>query len=198
MEDSIVVSCPRGDTLYIWRAGDTIESVARAFGVDDHAINTVKDGLAIDRIQPGDAVCITTRVPQNQPDDRPDSRPPSGGETCDTCPAFECPTGYRPGTVRLGDTFETILKRYDISYNAFRSANPALNINRLAPGQRFCAPPSGTGRLCRDGASSYIISVSGGIDAVAAQLSTTPSRLLADNPNLAPRDFIPGRVICAG
>lgn len=236
MDDSIVVACPRGDTLYIWKQGDTLESVAKAYAVDEDAVSPVKESVSLEDIQPGDAVCITTRRirPSQNPDspsgddENPSENRPSGDESSDVngdmprgngnhpacdidgcaeapcvgrgCAAtdFECPDGYRAGTVRLGDTYATILKRYNISYDAFRLANPTLNINRLMPGQRFCVAPGGERGLCVDGLSSYIISVSGGIDAVASQLNTTAARLLSNNPTLAPTDFIPGRVICTG
>ena len=42
------------------------------------------------------------------------------------------------------------MRRYDISYQAFRLTNPHLAPSALRVGQRYCVPPEGTRRICED------------------------------------------------
>ncbi|MBE5787404.1 MAG: LysM peptidoglycan-binding domain-containing protein [Clostridiales bacterium] len=109
---------------------------------------------------------------------------------------FSCPIGYRQGVVRNNQSFTDLLLEYDVSFNAMRRANPYLPTTRLAPGTVFCAPPVGTRRLCSNGGNSYILNQNETLDSLAAAWGIAPGTLLRANPNLAPADFIPGRVIC--
>ncbi len=112
-------------------------------------------------------------------------------------PVHRCPTGYRQGVTQNNQTFTDLLLDYDVSYSAMRGANPTLPTSRLAPGTVFCAPPVGSRKFCTNGASStYIMGVNDTLDSIALSLGVDPGRLLRLNPNLAPRDFVPGRVIC--
>lgn len=105
-----------------------------------------------------------------------------------------CPEGYRQGVVRNNQSFTDLLIEYDVSFNAMRGANPLLPTTRLSPGTVFCAPPVGTRKLCNNG--SYILAQNETLDSLAATWGIAPATLLRANPNLAPRDFVPGRVIC--
>jgi len=107
-----------------------------------------------------------------------------------------CPTGYRQGIVRNNQSFSDLLLEYDVSYNAMRAANPYLPTTRLAPGTVFCAPPVGTRRLCANGSSTYIMNQNETLDSLAVAWGVAPGALLRANPNLAPGDFVQGRVIC--
>lgn len=106
-----------------------------------------------------------------------------------------CPAGYRQGVVRNNQSFTDLLIEYDVSFNAMRAANPLLPTTRLSPGTVFCAPPVGTRKSCRSG-SSYILAANETLDSLAASWGIAPATLLRANPNLAPRDFVGGRVIC--
>lgn len=107
-----------------------------------------------------------------------------------------CPLGYRQGVVRNNQSFTDLLLEYDVSFNAMRAANPYLPTTRLSPGTVFCAPPVGTRRLCSNGGNSYILNQNETLDSLAASWGIAPATLLRANPNLAPGDFVPGRVIC--
>lgn len=107
-----------------------------------------------------------------------------------------CPLGYRAATVRNNQTFTDLLLENNVSYDAMRSANPSLPTTRLSPGTRFCAPPSGTRRLCPNGTYSYIMSQGENLYTLTQTTGLSPAIILSNNPSLAPGDFVPGRVIC--
>jgi LysM repeat protein len=92
--------------------------------------------------------------------------------------------------VQPGDSIESLLIRYDVSYRALRAANPSLT-DPPRPGQRVCVPPAGS-RGCR----SYQLARGDTLERAAARLRTTPGALLRLNPTMAPRDFTQGRIIC--
>lgn len=107
-----------------------------------------------------------------------------------------CPRGYRRGVVENNQSFTDLLLENNVSYNAMRSANPSLPTTRLSPGTVYCAPPSGSRRVCTYGTRSYVMSQGETIYTLVRTLGISPGRLLQANPSLAPGDFLPGRVIC--
>lgn len=107
-----------------------------------------------------------------------------------------CPIGYRRGTVQNNQSFTDLLLENNVSYNAMRAANPNLPTTRIAPGTVYCAPPSGSRRVCTYGSRSYVMSQGETIYTLVRTLGISPGRLLQANPSLAPGDFLPGRVIC--
>ena len=108
----------------------------------------------------------------------------------------QCPAGYRRGMVQGNQTFTDLLLENNVSYNAMRAANPGLPTTRLAPGTIYCAPPSGSRRVCTYGSRSYVMSQGETIYTLVRTLGISAGRLLQANPSLAPGDFLPGRVIC--
>ncbi|MEG1813363.1 MAG: LysM peptidoglycan-binding domain-containing protein [Clostridia bacterium] len=123
-------------------------------------------------------------------------QPPRPPQPIPPQPIPRCPNGYREGYVQPGQIFSDILRRYNVSYQAFELANPRLNMARLIPGQRFCAPPAQARRLCENGGRSYVIERGYDLASTARLLGVTTGELLYLNATLAPGDFIPGRVIC--
>ena len=120
-----------------------------------------------------------------------------GQPTIPSTPIRVCPVGYRRGVTTNNQSFTDLLLDYDVSYSAMRGANPTLPTSRLAPGTVFCAPPTGTRKFCTNGASTtYIMAQNDTLDSIARSLNIDPGRLLRLNPNLAPRDFVPGCAIC--
>ena len=118
--------------------------------------------------------------------------PPSSGQTF----VFRCPTGYTAGQVQRGQSFTDLLLLYNVSYNAMRAANPNLSTGTPAAGSFYCAPPSGSRRVCTYGTRSYVMSQGENFNTLLRTLNTTAAALLRANPELAPGDFLPGRVIC--
>lgn len=188
--------------LHPVRSGDTIESIARAHGVTAREVMDRNPYVDPTELRPGMLLCVPNRTePEPAPTpSRPTPTPPTRPMPTPTpptpAPQSQCPTGYTPGTVRYGETYADILLRYNVSYQAFRLTNPNLSLDRLLPGQRYCIPPTGTRGLCSVGARSYVMELSDTLAGVAARFNTTQAALLRLNANLAPSDFIPGRVIC--
>ena len=73
------IICPRGASLYIWRQGDTLASVALRNRVTVQSIYLVNEGRDLDALRPGDRICL-----------------PPGMYACLSGQAY---------TVRRGDTF---------------------------------------------------------------------------------------------
>ena len=169
--------CPNG-VLHSVRRGDTVSSIARAHGITAGALMDSNPYLDPNQLQIGMLLCV----------------PP--GESAQPQPSPACPPGYSSGTVRYGETCGDILLRYNISYQAFRLANPQLDPARLLPGQRHCIPPTDSRGLCAPGTASHVLDPGENLLSLAARLHTTPESLLRQNPNLAPADFIPGRTVC--
>lgn len=121
---------------------------------------------------------------------------PSLPSTPQVIPIRQCPVGYRAATVQNNQTFTDLLIENNVSYQAMRAANPSLPTTRIAPGTRYCAPPSQSRRLCASGYSSYVMELGENLYALTQRFGASPGLLLAANPMLAPSDFIPGRVVC--
>lgn len=189
------VQCTDG-VLHPVRAGDTIESIARAHGVT--ALQVMERNPYVDPmdLRVGMMICVPNRSTAPTPTPpRPTPTPTPIPQRPTPAPS-SCPTGYTQGTVRYGETYGDILLRYNVSYQAFRLTNPNLQLDRLLPGQRYCVPPTGSRGLCAAGMQSYVLGSLDTLENVARRYGTTPAALLRQNANLAPGDFIPGRVIC--
>lgn len=202
--------CPDG-VLHPVRSGETMESVARAHGVTTLALMERNPYVDPEDLQVGMLLCVPRRTPTPTPPPtptpvpRPIPIPPTPVPVPPPAtipvpipapPSIQCPPGYGNGVVRYGESYVDILLRYDISYQAFRLANPTLQIERLLPGQRYCIPPSGSRGLCGSGTESYVIEIGETLRSLAGKFRTSQAALLRLNPALAPSDFIPGRVIC--
>lgn len=107
-----------------------------------------------------------------------------------------CPLGYARGTVQNGQTFTDLLLQHNVSWQAMRSANPTLSTSRIAPGTRYCIPPSGSRRLCPSGSESYVMGQFEDLNTLSELFSVPPGLFLTVNTQLAPSDFTAGRVIC--
>ena len=112
-------------------------------------------------------------------------------------PALVCPLGYGVGVVQNGQTFTDLLLQHNVSYQAMRSANPTLPTTRLAPGTRYCVPPSGSRRLCPSGSQSYVMGQYEDLNTLSELFGVSPAVFLTLNTQLAPGDFRAGRVVCA-
>ena len=107
-----------------------------------------------------------------------------------------CPAGYTLRTVQNNQSFTDLLIANNVSYNDMRAANPELPTTRIALGTRYCAPPSGSRRMCAFGSRSYVMGQGETLYTLTRTLGVQAARLLELNPSLAPGDFLPGRVIC--
>ena len=141
---------------------------------------------------PGNEPAAPGTGPEELPTPALPAQPSTGGGTV----TRYCAAGYRAATVRDNQTFTDLLLENNVSYDAMRAANPSLSTTRLAPGTRYCAPPSGTRRLCSNGGYSHIMRQGENLYTLTQSTGLSPALLLSANPSLAPGDFVPGRVIC--
>ncbi len=113
-----------------------------------------------------------------------------------TIPIRRCPYGYGIATVQNGQTFTDLLLLHNVSWQAMRSANPTLPTTRLSPGTTYCVPPQMTRRICPSGSYSYVMSDGEDLNTLAETFGMQPGVFLSVNTQLAPSDFVGGRVIC--
>lgn len=113
------VQCPPGSIVYVVRAGDTFFSIAQRFGVTVQALIAANPGVDPEALLVGQQICIPAQV---QP-------PPTG-----------CPAGTTPYTIRAGDTFFALARRFNTTVEAIQAANPGVNPNNLQIGQVICIP----------------------------------------------------------
>lgn len=106
--------CPRGYSRYTWRTGDTLESVARRYGVTTTSISEANPGIVFTRLNFGDEICI-----------------PFGSTVCSTGRLY---------TVRRGDTFTSIAARLGVSVYQLTELNPYVDPTTLQIGQLICVP----------------------------------------------------------
>ena len=150
--------------------------------------------------QPGEgpAVLPTPDVDTQpaQPEEGPIDFPTPSLPSQPAIPIRRCPFGYTSGIVQNGQTFTDLLLQHNVSYEAMRSANPALPTTRLSPGTFYCVPPSGSRRLCPTGSQSYVMGEFEDLNTLSELFSVSPGVFLTLNTQLAPSDFNAGRVVC--
>lgn len=112
--------CPTGTRPYTIRSGDTLFALANRFNTTVEAIVEANPGIDPNNLQIGQVICIP----------RPGTPEPPG----------ECPPNSRPYTIRSGDTFFSIARRFNTTVNALRRLNPGVDPNNLQIGQVICVP----------------------------------------------------------
>ena len=113
-----------------------------------------------------------------------------------TIPIRLCPLGYQSAVVQNGQTFTDLLLQHNVSWQAMRAANPTLPTTRLIPGTRYCVPPVQSRRLCPTGSYTYVMNDGENLATLSQDFGIAPGLFLSVNTQLAPSDFIGGRVIC--
>ena len=108
------VICPRGASAYIWKEGDTLESVARDRGITAQSMTLANPDVDFNTLAAGSTVCIPPRI-------------------------FSCLSGelYQ---VKPGDTFQKIAEAYGISTLELAERNPGVKESELQIGQVICVP----------------------------------------------------------
>ena len=185
--------CPTG-RFYQVRRGDTFSSIAAQLGVTVYELTELNPYVEPTSLQIGQTICVP--APQLPSTPSTPSTP-----SCPSCPvtppSFGCPANSISIIMPMGWSYGTVLTRYGISFNALQAANPGLNIEAIPAGQRLCIPPAGSRRLCGDGLRSHVKDSGETLSSLAQRFDISVSRLLRINADLAPSDFIAGRVICA-
>ncbi len=107
-----------------------------------------------------------------------------------------CPAGSLPYTVRPGDTLWALARQYGVTTEDIKKANPGLDPDNLAVGERLCLPQgSEIYPMCRIG--NYYV-VRGGIKfaAIAAYFGVTTDMLYKNNIGIDPDNLYDGQVLC--
>jgi len=173
--------CPRGASYYVWKAGDTLASVAQANQTTVQAIRIINEDVDFATVAAGDTICL-----------------PPGQLTCLSGQSY---------TVRSGDTFNGIAQRFGISALELAERNPYVSPDNLTVGQVLCVPDqnenantgsgTNTGFSCPVGSSARQIR-QGETFAdllIANDVSYRAMRLY--NPQLNPGALLAGQYYCA-
>ncbi|MGE5598272.1 MAG: LysM peptidoglycan-binding domain-containing protein [Bacteroidota bacterium] len=165
--------CPNGQ-LYTVRAGDSMFEIARRFNVPLNTLIAANPQVSNPNlILPGQILCVP--VP--------------------AAPPVSCPGGFIY-TVQPGDTLFNIARRFGLSLEALRAANPQIvNPDLIFPGQNICVPaappvtcPGGTLYTVRPGDTMFDI---------ATRFGLSLQTLIAANPQIPdPSMIFPGQSIC--
>lgn len=170
-------------TTYRVQWGDWLGKIADKHGVTVEALIAANPGINPNVIYPGQ----TLNIPA------PGSAPatPSGSVTG--------PTTY---TVQRGEWLSQIARKFGITVQQLKAANPGINPNVLYPGQvlRIPArtapsPAEGTPTPGTGGATTYTVRPGDTLYAIAVRFKTTPLALQIANNLVNPNAIYPGMVL---
>lgn len=165
------VFCP-GGTVYTIRPGDSLFSLAQRFNTTVQAITAANPGIDPTNLQLGQRICIPV-APTPSP----------------------CPGGFLY-TIRAGETFFSIARRFGIAVDALVAANPGVDPSQLRIGQQICvpapAPPPGP---C-PGGFLYTIRAGDTFFSLARRFNITLQALISANPSVDPDRLQFGQQIC--
>jgi len=168
------VTCPRGTFAYTIRAGDTFFSLAQRFSTTVQAIQRANPGVDPNALRIGQIICI----PRVAPPDR-------------------CPPGTMEYTIRAGDTFFSLARRFGTTVEAIQRANPGVDPDRLQIGQVICIPRvTMPPNECPQGTFAYTIRAGDTFFSLAQRFGTTVQAIQRANPGVDPDRLQIGQVIC--
>ncbi|NLY88695.1 MAG: LysM peptidoglycan-binding domain-containing protein [Firmicutes bacterium] len=163
--------CPSGTFEYTVRAGDTFFTLAQRFNTTLEAIQRANPDVDPDRLQIGQIICIPGVAPS------------------------PCPPGTFEYTVRAGDTFFNLARRFGTTVDAIQMANPNVDPDRLQIGQTLCIPMAEE-PPCPSGTTPYIIRAGDTFFSIARRAGITVDDLIRTNPNVDPDRLQIGQIIC--
>lgn len=162
--------CPNRFTMpYTVLPGDTLNSIARRFGITLVGLIELNPTLRLRTLTEGMQLCVP-RVPE---------RPP-------------CINGSLY-TIMEGDTFFKLAQRYNVPLNSIIEANPNANPYDLKVGQEICIPnvPS----FCPFGVV-HTIEAGETLSSILIRYNSSVNELLNTNPGFNPNILVPGTQIC--
>lgn len=164
--------CPPGTKEYEIKPGDTIYKLANRFDTTISAIISANPSLDPDNLQAGQNICIPLQ-----------KRFPS------------CPEGnyYK---INPGDTLDSIAKKFNISVDDLKEANPRVNPQNLRIGEIICIPLATPPVECPEGTSPYVVQKGDTFYSIAKKFNTTTKTLQKLNPNVNPVFLLVGQTIC--
>lgn len=165
------VVCP-GGTIYTIRPGDSLFSLVRRFNTTVQAIVAANPGIDPANLQLGQKICIPV--------------PPT---------PTPCPGGFLY-TMRAGDTFFSVSRRFGIAVAALAAANPDIDPSRLRINQQICVPaPAPQPGPC-PGGFLYNIRPGDTYFSLARRFNITLQALSSANPGVDPARLQIGQPIC--
>ena len=202
---------------YTVRRGDSFYLIANRLGVPLRDLLEANSDVNPARLMVGDVLCIPMEeddapapgtpqptVPEPAPSapaepaeddlDAPATLPdqPASPESAPMDDAIlVCPEANRH-IVAEGESAADIQLRANINLRTLQSANPAVDLTQLTPGQTLCVPdvniPCGV-------PATYTLLTDDTLESVALRLNASLSALLRANPCMAPGDFRSGACI---
>ena len=167
--------CPMGTMPYMVKAGDTFYNIAIRCNTTVAALMAANPNVNPNSLYIGQIICVPMSQPQPQP---------------------PCPGGTYY-TVKAGDTFFSIARRYNISVDALIAANPNVNPDALYVGQVICIPKTTPPpQTCPVGTTPYIVRPGDTFFSIARRYNISVDALIAANPNVNPDNLQVGQQIC--
>jgi peptidoglycan endopeptidase LytF len=105
-----------------------------------------------------------------------------------------CPGGT-VYTIKPGDSYYSLAKRFNTTVKALILANPGVNPNNLQIGQQICIPVAPTPTPC-PGGFQYINKPGDTYYSIAKKYNVTVDALIAANPGVNPNNLQVGQTIC--
>ena len=164
--------CP-GGFLYTIRAGETYYSIARRFGIAVPALAAANPGVDPSQLRIGQQICVPAPAPAPGP----------------------CPGGFLY-SIRTGDTYFSLARRFNITLQALISANPGVDPARLQIGQQICIPAPAPSPFPCPGGFLYTITAGDTFFSLARRFGTTGDAIIAANPGVDPERLLVGQQIC--
>lgn len=164
--------CPPNTFSYTIEAGDTPYSISQEYNTTVSAINSANPEIKPDNLQIGQQICI----PQQK------RYPP-------------CPEGNYY-TIKSSDSLYAIARRFNISIDDLREANPYIEPENLQNGEVICIPVATPPVDCPRGTRSYTIKAGDTFYSLARKYNITVDKIKQLNPEIKPDAILIGQKIC--
>lgn len=166
------ITCAPGTTPYVIQPGDTFFALAQRFGTTVAAIVSANPFADPNNLQIGQTVCLPSQ------------------------PQFPACPERNFYTIKPGDTFFSLARRFNVSLDDLLEANPGVDPDRLFVGQIVCIPLAVPPVTCPVGSLTYTIQAGDTLFTLARRFNTTVTSILGLNPGLVPEALLIGQRIC--
>lgn len=167
----IYPACPEGN-YYSVKPGDTLYKIARDYNISLDDLIEANPGITPYMLMVGQVICIPLATPP-----------------------VTCPEG-NAYTIKPGDTFYKVARRFNVSLDALIEANPTIDPDRLLVGQRICIPLTTPPVRCPENSIEYSIKSGDTLGKLAIRFNTTVAALRELNPEVEPENLRIGQKIC--
>ncbi|MCD5406317.1 MAG: LysM peptidoglycan-binding domain-containing protein [Desulfotomaculum sp.] len=172
--------CPPGTFPYTIEFCDTIWELAKRFNTTVEAIMAANPSIDPHNLQVGQVICIPKVTPPVPP------VPP--------VPPSHCPPGTFAYTIKCGDTFWLLAKRFNTTADAIIAVNPGVDPRNLQIGQIVCIPKPSMPPVPSE-TFPYTIKSGDTFWLLAKRFNTTADAIIAVNPGVNPRNLQIGQIV---